>query len=349
MSKIKMIPVDQVEMWNDTVKSFGDYEAFFMNEYVSAFMEEDERNGVPMLLLYENGSDRAINVVFARDVSKDVHFYGKLEENKFFDLISPYGYGGFCGTITNYTLLNNEYTQYCKDNNYICEFVRFNLFSDYSKNYSGEVETRTHNVIRNLVCPLEDIWMDFKPKVRKNVKRAVSYGLEVIRDQSGRYLDDFLNIYYGTMDRSDAEGQFYFKKPFFEKILSMKDNAIMFHALFGGKVVSSELVIYGSKNCYSYLGGTNSEYFYTRANDFLKYEIILWAREKGLENFVLGGGYGSDDGIFQYKLNLAPHGVKDFYIGRNIFNLDKYLMLTGKRCADNDSVSNSSFFPKYRA
>ena len=84
-----------------------------------------------------------------------------------------------------------------------------------------------------------------------------------------------------------------------------------------GKIISTELVIYGTENAYSYLGGTDRDYFDVRPNDYLKYEIIKWAKAKGLKNFVLGGGYGADDGIFQYKLCLAPHGEYDFYIGRS--------------------------------
>ena len=126
-------------------------------------------------------------------------------------------------------------------------------------------------------------------------------------------MNDFLRIYYGTMERSNAEKKFYFKKQFFETLM-LSDNAVMLHVRFNDKIISTELVIFGAENCYSYLGGTESEFFYTRANDFLKFEIIKWAKEKGLKNFVLGGGYGSDDGIFQYKMNLAPHGIRDFYI-----------------------------------
>ena len=99
-------------------------------------------------------------------------------------------------------------------------------------------------------------------------------------DEEGKHLDDFLRIYYGTMERSDAEQQFYFKKSFFEELMSM-DNAVMFHVRFEDKIISTELVIYGAENCYSYLGGTDSEYFYTRANDFLKFEIIKWAKIRG--------------------------------------------------------------------
>lgn len=348
MERIRKISVNEKEEWNRIVRSFEDYEVFFMNEYVTAFMEENRQNGIPILLLYENGDDRAINVVFERDVSEDIHFQGKLEKNRYYDIISPYGYGGFWGTVKDYSTLNAEYIKYCNENHYICEFVRFNLFSHYSEYYPGEVETRTHNVVRSLEMPMDEIWMDFKQKVRKNVKRANTYGLEIIIDDSGKYMDDFLKIYYGTMDRSDAEKQFYFKGAFFEKIMSMSENAIMFHVQFEGKIISTELVIYGTKNCYSYLGGTNSEYFYTRANDFLKFEIIRWGIEKGLSNFVLGGGYGIDDGIYQYKLNFAPHGVKEFYIGRNIFDNDAYEMLIEKRSREDMSILDSNFFPKYR-
>lgn len=345
MGYIEEIQVSDKELWNKTVKSINGYDVFYLNEYVNAFMREDESNGIPILLYYENGDDRAINVVFKRDVSKDHHFVGKLEKDMYFDLITPYGYGGFLGEISDYGSLNNAYSQYCMDNNYICEFVRFELFSDYYYHYSGETETRTHNVIRNLDDPLDVIWMDFKQKVRKNVKRANTYGLEIIVDESGTYMEDFLRIYYGTMQRSDAEEQFYFKKTFFEELMSM-ENAVMFHVRFEEKIISTELVIYGAENCYSYLGGTDSEYFHTRANDFLKYEIIKWAKEKRLKNFVLGGGYGSDDGIFHYKMNLAPHGIKDFYIGRKIFDKGAYQKLCNLR---ENAGLNDAFFPKYRS
>lgn len=351
MGCIVEIPVSEKKRWNQIVKSIKDYDVFYLNEYVNAFMREDESNGVPVLLYYENGGDRAVNVVFKRDVSTDHKFNDVLPKDTYFDLITPYGYGGFLGEIDDYQFLNAAYSRYCADNKYICEFVRFGLFSDYYQHYSGETESRTHNVVRNLESSIDEIWMDFKQKVRKNVKRANSYGLEIIIDESGMYMDDFLRIYYGTMERSDAEEQFYFKKQFFEELMSM-DNAVMFHVKFEEKIISTELVLYGANNCYSYLGGTDSEYFYARANDFLKYEIIKWAKEKSLKNFVLGGGYGSDDGIFQYKMNLAPHGIKDFYIGRKVFDQDAYEKLLDIRSNGDMDVKQkligSGFFPAYR-
>lgn len=346
MGTITEISINEQDKWDEIVRSFPDYDIFYLSGYSKAFMREAPRNGTPILLLYEDGEDRAINVVLRRDIAKDDKLAGKIEEGQYFDLITPYGYGGFWGTITDWDELDRTYTQYCIDNHYVCEFVRFELFSNYHEHYSGEVETRTHNVVRSLEMPVDEIWMDFKQKVRKNVKRANKNNLGIIVESTGEHMEDFLRIYYSTMDRSDAEDEYYFSRQFYEDLNEMKDNVMYFHVVSEGRIISTELVIYGAENCYSYLGGTDRDYFDLRPNEFLKFEVIKWAKEKGLKNFVLGGGYGADDGIFQYKLCLAPHGVYDFYIGRKIFDRDAYDELVGLRAGD---VLNERYFPLYRS
>ncbi|KAI4443527.1 GNAT family N-acetyltransferase [Schaedlerella arabinosiphila] len=343
---IKEIVIENHKEWDSIVHSFEDYEVFYLSGYSEAFMKKSPKNGTPVLLLYEEGEERAINVVFKRDVAFDEKISEAVEKNRYFDLITPYGYGGFWGCISDWNMLNQEYTKYCVDNHYVCEFVRFELFTDYYKHYDGEVETRTHNVVRSLEIPLDEMWMDFKQKVRKNVKKANNYNLNCIIENTDEHLEDFLRIYYGTMDRTNAEDEYYFSRSFFEDLNGMKENIAYFHVVYEGKIISSELVIYGGENAYSYLGGTDKDYFDVRPNDFLKYEIIKWAKDKGLRNFVLGGGYGADDGIYQYKLCLAPHGEKNFYIGRKIFDRKTYDKLVSFRSRE---TLNQKYFPLYRS
>ena len=201
-------------------------------------------------------------------------------------------------------------------------------------------------MIRTLDIPLDEIWMDFRQKVRKNVKKACSFGLQIIIENSTDHLDDFLMIYYSTIKRTEAADGFFFSRQFFEEICKMKDNVMFFHTVYNDRIISTELVLYDAENCYSYLGGTDRDYYDLRPNDYLKYEVIKWAKEKGLKRFVLGRGYGEDDGIFQYKLCLAPHGVRDFYIGRKIFDSVSYNQLVAIR---NGEELNGQFFPLYRS
>lgn len=347
---IREIDIKNQTEWDSIVRSFPNYDVFYLSQYSKVFMRESPKNGEPVLLLYEDGIDRAINVFFRRDVAMDKHLTGKIERGSYYDLITPYGYGGFFGNISDWDKLNREYTAYCIENHYICEFVRFELFTDYHRHYGGEIESRTHNVVRSLDLPLDEMWMDFRQKVRKNVKKARSHGLSCIVENTGEYLDDFLRIYNGTMERTEAEGEYFFSRQFFEELNEMKGNVMYFHIFYEGKIISTELVIYGAENAYSYLGGTDSAYFDVRPNDYLKYEIIKWAKEKGLKNFVLGGGYGADDGIFQYKACLAPHGIVDFHIGKKVLNQNTYDELCSLRGIRSNSTNleQVEFFPEYR-
>lgn len=345
---IEEISILQSKKWNEIVRSFHDYDVFYLNEYVSAFTNENRKYGEPILLLYENERDKAINVVFRRDIAKDEKLAEKISEDIYYDLITPYGYGGFWGNIKDYEMLNKTYNEYCQERQYVCEFVRFELFSNYYKHYDGTVEHRMHNVIRSLNMSIDEMWMDFKQKVRKNVKRANKNNLEIIIENTNDHLSEFLDIYYSTMERSEAEEEYYFSRKFYEMMNRMKDNIMYFYAVSKGKIISAELVLYGAENCYSYLGGTNKEYFELRANDFLKYEIIKWAKRKGLKNYVLGGGYGSDDGIFKYKTCLAPDGIVDFHIGKKVFDWEVYKKLVEIRKQENPYCVESDFFPQYR-
>ncbi len=347
--RITEISADECEKWDAVVKSMKDYEVFYLHGYLKAFQHENAANGIPVLLYYENGTDRAVNAVFKRDIALDSKMKGKAEAGRYYDLTVPYGYGGFWGNVSDYDSLNRVYDDYCRCSQYICEFVRFALFGDYRSCYDGHTASRTHNVVRNLKISMEEMWMDFKPKVRKNVHTAQRHHLKVLADPDGKYLDDFLRIYYATMDRANAGDDYYFSSNFFHDISCMAGNYIYFHVLYEEKIISSELVLYGAKNAYSFLGGTDSAYFALRPNDFLKYEILKWCKRKGLKNFVLGGGYGADDGIFQYKKCIAPHGIVEFYTGYKIFDQQIYDRLTDIRALENPQCKNTQYFPAYRA
>ncbi len=346
--KIDVIELNNKKKWNEIVTSFSNYDVFYLAEYVQAFKFHD--GGEPILFYYNDGKTKAMNVIIKRDIADFEPFKEKIEKKQYFDVTSPYGYGGFIIEGENYEDVNKLYEEYCVENGIICEFVRFHLLEHYEKKYNGEVKNIKCNVIRTLDVNPEDMLMDFEHKVRKNIKKANKNDLKILIDTDGKTINSFLDIYYKTMDRNNAEKNYYFSKEFFEIINKMKDHFAYFNVLYDEKIISTELVIYSENNCYSYLGGTLSEYFNLRPNDFLKYEIIKWAYKKNIKNFVLGGGYGSEnDGIFQYKKSFAPNGIVDFYIGKKIFNEEIYKKLVELRSKEKEFDVNSNFFPLYRA
>ena len=283
-----------------------------------------------------------------RDIALSAPFKDTLSANTWFDLSTPYGYGGFWVEGDDFEAVENAYGKYCNEEGYVSEFVRFHLLGKYQSFFKGMHESNTRNVVRSLDIPLDEMFMDFEHKVRKNLKKANRVELKVEIDTRGKRLNEFLDIYYETMKRNFANSNFFFSEEFFRNINKLNANYVYAHVLYENKVISTELVLYGTENCYSFLGGTDRKYFALRPNDFLKFEIIKWAKEKGLKRFILGGGYGEDDGIFRYKKSLAPKGLYTFYIGKRIFNEDKYRELLEIRKEEEGFDGETRFFPKYR-
>lgn len=335
--------------WDKIVRSFREYDVYYLSGYVKAFQLHGD--GEPLLFHYEGNGLRGINAVMKRDVAQDPHFARKLSEGKYFDFATPYGYGGWLTEGEgegegDKSPLFAAYVDWCRKNGIVSEFTRFSLFSGGQDCYYGQTVSRQGNIVRSLDLPVEEIFSDFEHKVRKNVKRAEASGLRFLADLEGERLEDFLSIYYRTMDRNHAEAEYYFKEDFFRQLNSLAGNRAFFHVLLEDKVISTELALLGSRNMYSYLGGTDSAYFQYRPNDFLKWHMIRWGAARGFNAFVLGGGYGSDDGIYRYKKSFAPHGAVNFRTGQAIFDQANYDELLSMRT---DRPEDSGFFPRYRA
>ena len=343
---ISIIYIDDTERWDSIVKSFDHYDVYYLSQYAKAFQQIGE--GQPLLFYYENDTTKAMNVVMKRDIALSKPFKELLPQNEWFDISTPYGYGGFWIEGDDYSSLEKEYVELCTEKRFISEFIRFHLYSKYIDVFSGTIDCYTNNVVRSLDLNLSEMIMNFEHKVRKNVKTAKRLGLKIDIDETGKRLKEFLDIYYGTMERRDAGGYYFFPEDFFRTINEMHGNYVYIHAVYENKIISTELVLYGKENGYSFLGGTISGYFHLRPNDFLKFEMMKWLKEKGINRFILGGGYGKDDGIFRYKKSFAPNGVQKFYVGKRIFNREKYDYLMSLRGKEHNFSLNSEFFPQYR-
>lgn len=342
----EVITSNDYRKWDEVVRSFPQYEVFYLSEYVSAFAQINKAE--PLLYYCTDCGNRAMNVVLKRDISLDEKFQGTISENTYFDLITPYGYGGFLADGILMPAMIAAYEDYCKKSGFVSEFTRFLLNSKYLNVFSGEKTTLTHNVVRSLNLPIDEMLSDFEHKVRKNLKKAMRSNLNVFIENNTNHLDSFINIYYETMNRNSAVKEYYFSEEFFKKICRMTNNFIMVYVALDDKVIASELILYTKESAYSYLGGTLSEYFSLRPNEILKFEAMKWLKAHGVKKFVLGGGYGTDDGIFHYKKSFAPHGIIDFYTGRKVFNGEVYELLVDKRKQMGNFNFTGGFFPEYR-
>lgn len=283
-------------------------------------------------------------------------------DTPYFDFITPYGYSGPFYSETSkeddlivfWKYVDNWY----KNNNVITEFVRFSLNNNYL-NYTSDLFPTMLNV-KGKIIDSESQWKEFDRKVRKNVNRAIRENLNYeiyykVIDE--KHIEEFHEIYIQTMIRTNANESFMYSLDNFKRFIYNNLEYCAICTIYDQEIpISSELVLISDESIFSFLGGTNDYYFEKRPNDFLKFHLINWARENNKKYYVLGGGYGYEDGIFKYKKAFFPNDIVTYYTGRKIINEDIYINLIDLASEYRASQgkeklvsSNTSFFPLYRA
>tara|TARA_Y100000031_G_C8181619_1_gene366783 strand:+ start:45 stop:1148 length:1104 start_codon:yes stop_codon:yes gene_type:complete len=252
------------------------------------------------------------------------------------DIEGAYGLNGAASTL-EYTskhasFFNNfsdTFASYCLDSNIIAEFTRFNSLYR-NQNYFMHTENVKVNksVIVDLFCK-DPIMDSYEHSVRKNIKKAERNNLYCIKAKGSEVtteqLEQFIDIYEKTMLRNQASEFFYFDRKFYNDMnREIRDDMLYFFIYKDKTCVSTELVLKGRQVAYSYLGGTNPEYYACGANVFLKHNVIKYLKSVGLHYFYLGGGMAMDDEIFNYKKKFSRNGVMDFFIGKKIHNKNAY-------------------------
>ncbi|WP_430813453.1 lipid II:glycine glycyltransferase FemX [Carboxylicivirga sp. RSCT41] len=316
------------------------------------------------LQLYDHVSDAAC-ALYKSDESLIIFPFclRKIEQNiithDIFDIITPYGYGDIyqIGDDLDESIklrFQHEYSDWVKKNNVVSEFIRFNLMSNSLRSYIGDLIECNSNIICDLTIGVEGLWNQFKPKVRRNIRKATRVNLKLEIDHDGKRLKDFFHLYNLTMDRLQAKSKYYFPLTYFEKLQnSLNGQCAYFYIMHNDKAIASVLVLFASKKMYYFLGGSDSEYFDLRPNELLHFEVMQWGIKKGIERYVLGGGYSNNDSIFSFKKSFFPNGVYTFYCGQHIHDTKVYDELVIKH--ENDIKSNalpvehSAFFPRYRS
>lgn len=346
---IETINLIDGDRWDKIVRSFKNYDVYYLSGYVKAFWLNGD--GEPMLLYFEGSGTRAVNVVMKRDIGKCEQLSQSVEENTYFDLITPYGYGGFLIEGISSKQLEKEYVDYCRNNNIVSEFVRFHpilknhemVNNIYDEVYLGKT------IAVDTESP-EQIWKNFTSKNRNMVRKAKKAELEVFWARDENIIEEFMKIYNATMDKDVAEDYYYFKKEFYESILNdLKYNAMWFYAKKDKKIAAISIFLFENGNMHYHLSASRREYQHMAPTNLLLYEAALWASYNGYRVLHLGGGVGAkEDSLYSFKKAFNRQSDCHFYIGKKIFCEEVYDKLVNYRRGKEGFEEKSSFFPLYR-
>lgn len=341
---IKIYGIEQSREWDELVKTFPNYDVYYLSGYVKAFMIHGD--GEPHLLFFENDGLRGIYVFMKRFVVSGV-----------FDSITPYGYGGvlFEGDVSKdkTSVFWKEYLDYMHELGIVSNFVRYHpILQNASpmKEISNVIDLGK-TIAMDLSSP-EIIWENLHSKNRNMMRKAEKNGVVIKHGKGMDLLDKFREIYNATMDKDHAEEYYYFKRPFYESIhCDLYDNYEMFYAEYAGEVIAMSIMIFANDRMNYHLSGSNMDYRNLAPSNLLLYKAALWGCEQGMKTLHLGGGVGSgEDNLYKFKAAFNKNSDYRFSIGKEIFDSNKYNELVIARKKATPSFNQESvFFPLYRA
>lgn len=311
-----------------------------------------ENNNEGKLIFYDFESQ--YGKVYYMFLVRKVNF---VEYDNFYDIITPYGYGGplFLDYDDKHLSklifeFDEEFKGYCMDNNIVSEFVRFHPLI---KNYRFMDELMDIFYIRDTIyldlSSPEIIWNNMESRSRTKIRKNIKNNILIENNNSRNSLDEFLELYKQTMDRNNATDYYYFKREFFQDTMKfLKNNVQIFNAKYNGKTIASNIVLHYGDYVHGHLAASDYNYRHFNPHNILLYKIALWGFENGYKFFHLGGGYsGNNDSLFSFKKGFNKNGRLKFYIGKKIHNKKIYKELVELRKKEKKDI-DENFFPIYR-
>ncbi len=321
---------------------------YFTKKYGKLCEEIEHGNCENFEFQSENGS---VQHMFIKRPIEDL-----VENVQYYDIITPYGYGGpmmYANSEEVKEALGKEFeeafSKYCIENHIVSEFVRFHPVKENAKDFMQMYQAQCirKTLGTNLADYEDPVQSEFSKGCRKSIRQAMRKGITYRVTKCPDNIDGFMEIYYSTMKRDNASDFYYFDKRYFDKILELlKDNVLFVEAVYEEKVIAAGLYFISDGMIHIHLSGTLSEYLYLSPAYILRYATALWGKENGYQLIHHGGGTSNspDNSLYKFKKQFAKNTEFDFYIGKKIWNQPIYNAL----CEITGNQQEGDFFPAYR-
>jgi serine/alanine adding enzyme len=279
-----------------------------------------------------------------------------IEGESYYDLVTPYGYGGpvitACKEEDRAELakaFEMEFQKYCNQHNIVSEFVRFHPFLSNAPDFNSCYDTvlRRNTTGTNLKDYDDPIVHEFSKSKQKSIKKALQAGVDYRITRNPDCLEKFKELYSGTMKRKNADSVYFFDDSYFDNLLEyLGDHILLVEVVYDGQVIGMGLNFVYNKTIHIHLSGTIPEFHHLSSAFILRYALVRWGKEHGMELVHEGGGKSGapDDPLYLFKKQFGKNTEFQFYVGSKIWNNEIYQKLCDKTRTD----SYLDSFPAYR-
>lgn len=306
----------------------------FLPEYHNLFISNVETSAEIFICREDE------NILVIPYIKEGINKIGtKLLDKKYYHVKSVFGY---TGPLTNskddafvyYAF--KEYAAYLSDQNVLFDFIRFNPIIE---NYKILKSINTHyDIFPEKKYIYVDLLLDYdliKRNYRKRYKTLINkydkfsqnYNYVITNNDYDLY-NRFVRLYIAHMKSLGANDYYLFNDDYYIKLYGLINNGLgcIFAVTENAELISALVFLYNEHTVYYHHGchnvaldpaGILNKYLFDRAVSYFKQQNFTY--------LMLGGGVSNndEDSLYQFKLGFSKFW-KYFYLGKQIFNNDKY-------------------------
>lgn len=148
-----------------------------------------------------------------------------------------------------------------------------------------------YNFILDIAKPEEELLKDMHSKTRYNIRVAMKHKVEITEDNSDKAFAEYIKL---TRETTKRQG-FYAHNEEYHRVMwqTLKDKiAHLFLAKYRGKILVAWIVFVFKDTIYYPYGASSNENREVMASNLMMWEVIRWAKKKGLKKFDMWGALG---------------------------------------------------------
>ncbi len=246
--------------WREALEQVGEHD--FCHLAAFSRLAEHCSQGTARLLVYREGDVTVAFPLLLREV-------GDLRPDlpgAWRDVTSVYGYAGPLASAPLPEEMRARWLafldDYCRQQEVVAAFSRLHpllhqapLLEGY-----GEVAQVGWTLSLDLRLSEEQQWSGFRRNHRQDIKKLTALGA-TCQTEGVAQLDEFIEMYYDTMDRVGASPNYYFSKDYFVRLLEdMADVACLFMCRHDGVAIAGGIFTLCQGICQWYFSGSRSGY-----------------------------------------------------------------------------------------
>ena len=261
-----------------------------------------------------------------------------------FDIQSPYGYGGPIATTTDPEILaraHSAFFEWCRECNILAEFIRFHPILQNERYFSGDQFIDRTTVAVDLSGEFK---IQYSKRVKQKIKKFPLCELSYTQKNETDFLF-FCECYQSTMQRIGADASYLFPQRYVQQLCQWKQCEILTASERASTPCAASVFLEDGNLVEYHLSCTTEKGFALDATTFLLDSTALSAQRRGKTWLHLGGGTDNltDNPLLFFKKGFS-NSTFLFKIGRAIHNRQHYQKLKEQFSSAGKSIDKVLFY-----